>query len=84
MSYSWVNMKVDGVNTIGENIADNGGVKEAYHAYRKCFSTKLIFRFKITEKAYPIITQYLGPIILAVCQIYTYVFKKENVNYNHK
>ena len=49
-------MKVDGVNTIGENIADNGGVKEAYHAYRKCFSTKLIFRFKITEKAYPIIS----------------------------
>ncbi|GAB6023696.1 NEDD8 protease Nep2 [Chamberlinius hualienensis] len=49
-----VNLTINGINTQGENVADNGGVKEAYRAYEKWVANadeeKILPGFNLTTR----------------------------------
>lgn len=38
-------LKIDGIQTLGENIADNGGIKEAYRVQKKTLFINWLNRF---------------------------------------
>ena len=46
-NYTKLGLNLNGINTLGENLADNGGIKEAYMGYGKYVinKPKTLFRY---------------------------------------
>ena len=63
---SSVNLQLNGINTQGENIADNGGLKEAYRGYSKYLMLKML------NKEF-LITPYMS--IMYNCNTMTTIFR---------